>query len=84
MKLMSDYLIKLYSYKLEDLIKDFEQLNNLDDIQSKNLSSYEELLYDEYWRWTIYKYLNIIDKNDSWDAELRLMSDNKTNFWYNY
>nr|WP_303210054.1 hypothetical protein [Methanobrevibacter smithii] len=49
MKLMSDYnRFKLYSYKVEDLIKDYEQLKQLrENIQSKYFSVYDELLNEE-------------------------------------
>ena len=43
MKLMSDYnRFKLYKFKIEDLIKDYEQLKQLrQDIQEKYFSVYE-------------------------------------------
>lgn len=49
MKLMSDYnRFKLYSYKVEDLIKDYEQLKQLrENIQAKYFSVYDELLNEE-------------------------------------
>ena len=49
MKLMSDYnRFKLYKFKIEDLIKDYEQLKQLrQDIQEKYFSVYEELVTEE-------------------------------------
>ena len=46
MKLMSDYnKFKLYKFKVEDLINDYEQLKQLrQDIQEKYFSVYEELV----------------------------------------
>lgn len=85
MKLMSDYnRFKLYSYKIEDLINDYEQLKKLrEEIQAKYFSIYEELLNEELIGgeldasiWGITRE----SENETWDAELRLMSDIKTNF----
>lgn len=49
MKLMSDYnKFKLYKYKVEDLIKDYEELKKLrEEIQAKYFSVYDELLNEE-------------------------------------
>lgn len=49
MKLMSDYnRFKLYKFKVEDLIKNYEQLKQLrQDIQEKYFSIYEELVNEE-------------------------------------
>ena len=49
MKLMSDYnKFKLYNYKVEDLIEDYEQLKKLrEEIQAKYFSVYEELVNEE-------------------------------------
>ena len=43
MKLMSDYnMFKLYKFKVEDLIKDYEQLKQLrEEIQAKYFSVYD-------------------------------------------
>lgn len=85
MKLMSDYnRFKLYSYKVEDLIKDYEQLKQLrEDIQAKYFSVYDELLNEELIEgeldatiWGITRE----QENETWDSELRLMSEIKTNF----
>ena len=85
MKLMSDYnRFKLYNFKVEDLIKDYEQLKKLREvIQVKYFSIYEELLAEDLiegeldagiWGFTREH------ENEVWDSELRLMSDIKTNF----
>ena len=49
MKLMSDYnRFKLYKFKVENLIKDYEQLKQLrQNIQEKYFSVYEELVNEE-------------------------------------
>lgn len=46
MKLVSDYnRFKLYKFKVEDLIKDYEQLKKLrENIQAKYFSVYEEMV----------------------------------------
>lgn len=85
MKLISDYnRFKLYSYKVEDLIKDYEQLKQLrQNIQAKYFSVYEELLKEELIDgeldasiWGITRE----QENETWESELRLMSEIKTNF----
>lgn len=85
MKLISDYnRFKLYSYKVEDLIKDYEQLKKLrETIQAKYFSIYDELLAEEL----IEGELDASDwgitrehENEVWDAEVRLMSEIKANF----
>ncbi|WP_400197802.1 hypothetical protein [Methanobrevibacter smithii] len=85
MKLMSDYnRFKLYSYKVEDLIKDYEQLKQLrENIQAKYFSVYDELLNEELIEgeldatiWGITRE----QENETLDSELRLMSEIKTNF----
>lgn len=85
MKLMSDYnRFKLYSYKVEELISDYEQLKKLrEKIQSKYFSVYEELLNEELIEGELDASIWGITRdheNETWDAELRLMSDIKTNF----
>lgn len=85
MKLMSDYnMFRLYNYKVEDLINDYEQLKQLrEEIQVKYFSIYDELLTEELiegeldasdWR------ITREHENKVWDAELRLMSEIKANF----
>lgn len=85
MKLMSDYnMFKLYKFKVEDLIKDYEQLKQLrEEIQAKYFSVYEELLNEELIEgeldasiWGITRE----QENETWDSELQLMSEIKTNF----
>lgn len=85
MKLISDYnRFKLYSYKVEDLIKDYEQLKKLrETIQAKYFSIYDELPAEEL----IEGELDASDwgitrehENEVWDAEVRLMSEIKANF----
>lgn len=85
MKLMSDYnMFRLYNYKVEDLINDYEQLKQLrEEIQVKYFSIYDELLTEEL----IEGELDASDwgitrehENEVWDAELRLMSEIKANF----
>ena len=85
MKLMSDYnRFKLYNFKVEDLINDYETLMKLrEDIQVKYFSIYEELLKEDLIEgeldagiWGITRE----HETDTWESELRLMSDIKTNF----
>ncbi|WP_400222439.1 hypothetical protein [Methanobrevibacter smithii] len=85
MKLMSDYnMFKLYKFKVEDLIKDYEQLKQLrEEIQAKYFSVYEELLNEELIEgeldasiWGITRE----QENEIWNSELQLMSEIKTNF----
>ena len=85
MKLMSDYnMFKLYKFKVEDLIKDYGQLKQLrQDIQAKYFSVYEELLNEELIEgeldasiWGITRE----QENETWNSELQLMSEIKTNF----
>lgn len=49
MKLMSNYnRFRLYKFKVEHLINDYEQLKQLrQDIQAKYFSVYEELVNEE-------------------------------------
>lgn len=85
MKLISDYnRFKLYSYKVEDLINDYEQLKKLREaIQVKYFSIYDELVEEGL----IEGELDVSDwgitrdhENETWDSELKLMSEIKTNF----
>lgn len=85
MKLLADYnKFKLYKYKVEDLIKDYEQLKQLrQEIQSKYFSVYEELVNEELIEgeldasiWGITRE----QENETWDSEVQLMSEIKTNF----
>ena len=85
MKLMSDYnKFKLYSYKVEDLIKDYENLKQLrQTIQAKYFSIYEELLNENLIEgeldaniWGITRE----NEDETWDLELNLLSEIKTHF----
>ena len=85
MKLLADYnMFKLYKYKVEDLIEDYEELKKLrEEIQAKYFSVYDELVNEELiegefdasiWGITREK------ENETWDSEVQLMSEIKTNF----
>lgn len=85
MKLLADYnKFKLYKYKVEDLIEDYEELKKLrEEIQTKYFSVYDELVNEELiegefdasiWGITREK------ENETWDSEVQLMSEIKTNF----
>lgn len=85
MKLMSDYnKFKLYSYKVEDLINDYEKLKQLRQaIQKKYFSIYEELLNENLIEgeldasvWGITRE----NEDETWDSELQLLSEIKTHF----
>ena len=85
MKLMYDYArFKLHGLQVEELINDYEQLKKLrEEIQVKYFSIYEELQVENLIEgeldacvWGITRE----HENETWDAELRLMSDIKTNF----
>lgn len=82
---MSDYnRFRLYNYKVEDLINDYEELKQLrENIQEKYFSIYEELLNEELIEgefdtsvWGITRE----SENETWDSELKLLSEIKTNF----
>ena len=84
-KLMSDYnRFKLYKFKVEDLINDYEQLKQLrQDIQEKCFSVNNELINEELIEGELDASIWGITRdheNETWDAELRLMSDIKTNY----
>ena len=85
MKLLYDYArFRLYKNKVEDLIEDYEELKKLrDEIQFKYFSIYGELIGEKL----IEGELDVSiwgntreHENETWDSELRLMSDIKTNF----
>lgn len=85
MKLLADYnKFKLYKYKVEDLIEDYEELKKLrEEIQVKYFSVYDELLNEELIEgeldasiWGIAREL----ENETWDSKLQIMSEIKTNF----
>ena len=85
MKLMYDHArFKLYRLQVENLIKDYEQLKKLrGDIQEKYFSIYEELLAEDLIEGELDASIwgNTREhENETWDSEVRLMSDIKTNF----
>lgn len=85
MKLMYDHArFKLHKLKVEDLINDYGQLKKLrEEIQVKYFSIYEELLAEDLIEGeldTILWGLTREHENETWNAELMLMSDIKTNF----
>ena len=85
MKLMSDCnKLKLYKYKVEDLIKDYEELKKLrEEIQAKYFSVYDELLNEELIEGELDASIRGVARdleNETWDSELQIMSEIKTNF----
>ena len=85
MKLLADYnKFKLYKLKVEDLIKDYEQLKQLrEEIQAKYFSVYDELVNEELIEGELDASIWGITReheNETWDSELQLMSEIKTNF----
>ena len=85
MKLMSDYnKFKLYNFKVEDLINDYQELKQLrQTIHAKYFSIYEELLNENL----IEGELDAGDwgrirekENETWKSELNLLSEIKTIF----
>ena len=77
-------IVFIYKNKVEDLINDYEELKKLrEDIQFKYFSIYRELIDEKL----IEGELDAIiwgntreHENETWDSEVRLMSDIKTNF----
>lgn len=85
MKLLADYnKFKLYKYKVEDLIEDYEELKKLrEEIQSKYFSIYDELIEEGLIEGELDANIWGITRNhenETWDSELQLMSEIKTNF----
>lgn len=85
MKLLYDHArYKLHKRNVEDLINDYEKLMKLrEEIQSKYFSIYEELVTEELIEgeldasvWGITRE----HETETWDSELQLMSEIKTNF----
>ena len=85
MKLLYDHArFKYHRLHVEDLINDYETLMNLrEEIQEKYFSIYEDLLKEELIEgeldasiWGITREHEV----DTWNSELRLMVDIKTNF----
>ena len=85
MKLLYDHArFRLYKNKVEELIEDYEELKKLrENIQFKYFSIYEELVDEKL----IEGELDVSiwgntreHENQTWNSEVRLMSDIKTNF----
>ena len=85
MKLLYDHArFRLYKNKVEDLIEDYEELKKLrENIQFKYFSIYGELIDEKL----IEGELDVSiwgttreNENETWNSEVRLMSDIKTNF----
>ena len=83
MKLLADYnKFKLYKYKVEDLINDYEELKHLrEEIQEKYFSLYDEMKQEDLidgeldaCGWGLIR----DHENETWNAELELMSEIKT------
>ena len=84
-KLLYDHArFKLHRLKVEDLIKDYEELKKLrEEIQVKYFSIYEELLAEDLIEGELDASIWGITRdyeNETWNSELRLISDIKTNF----
>ena len=85
MKLLYDHArFRLYKNKVEDLIEDYEELKKLrENIQFKYFSIYGELMDEKLIEGELDANMWSISReheNETWDVELRLMSDIKTNF----
>ena len=85
MKLLCDHArFRLHRGHVENLINDYEQLKKLrEEIQVKYFSIYEELLAEDLIEGELDASIWGITReheNETWDAELRLMSDIKINF----
>ena len=85
MKLLYDHArFKLHRLQVENLINDYEQLKkSREEIQAKYFSIYEELLAEDLIEGELDASIWGITReheNETWDAELRLMSEIKTNF----
>ena len=85
LKLLYDHArFKLHRLQVEDLINDYEELKKLrEEIQVKYFSIYEELLAEDLIEGELDASIWGITReheNETWDAELRLISDIKTNF----
>ena len=85
MKLIADYnKFKLYKYKVEDLINDYEELKHLrEEIQEKYFSLYDEMNREDLidgeldaTGWGLIR----DHENETWNSELELMSEIKTQF----
>ena len=85
MKLLYDHArFRLYKNKVEDLLNDYEDMKKLrDEIQFKYFSIYDELIDEKLIEGELDANIwgNIREhENETWNSEVRLMSDIKTNF----
>ena len=85
MKLLYDHArYKLHKSNVEELINDYEKLLKLrEEIQSKYFSIYDELIAEDLIDCELDAVIWGITRdheNETWNSELRLMSDIKTNF----
>ena len=85
MKLLYDHdRFRLYKNKVEDLINDYEELKKLrDEIQFKYFGIYGELIDEKLIEGELDASIwgnTRENENKTWNAELRLMGDIKTNF----
>ena len=85
MKLLYDHArFRLYKNKVEDLLNDYEDMKKLrDEIQFKYFSIYEELVDEKLIEGELDANIwgtTREHENETWDSEVRLMSDIKTNF----
>ena len=85
MKLLYDHArFRLHREHVEDLIKDYEELMRLrEEIQVNYFSIYEELLSEDLIEGELDASIWGITRdheNETWGAELRLMTNIKTNF----
>lgn len=85
MKLLYDHArFRLHRSEVENLINDYETLMKLrEEIQAKYFSIYEELLTEDLIEGELDASIWGITReheNETWNSELRLMNDIKTNF----
>ena len=85
MKLLYDHArYKLHNWNVEELIGDYEKLMKLrEEIQSKYFSIYDELIAEDLIEGELDATIWGITReheNETWNSELRLMTDIKTNF----
>lgn len=85
MKLLYDHArFRLHKTQVEDFINEYETLMKLrEEIQVKYFSIYEELLKEDLIEWELDASVWGITREhetETWNSELRLMTDIKTNF----
>ena len=85
MKLLYDHArFRLYKNKVEDLLNDYGELKKLrEDIQFKYFTIYEELVDEKLIEGELDASIwgnTRENENETWNSELRLMTDIKTNF----